>query len=107
MPPFNLWRPDGSLFGVDPDLLTMASLKLGFTFGDIVTEPVTGSPVPGTNGREWIGVVGAVKNGTSAIGVGNLALDPARYSVIDYTTRLYSLNTGYISPKPKRAPVMG
>ncbi len=105
LPPFNLWRADGSVFGVDPDLLSIAAGKLGFTFAPVVTEPLTGAPVEGSGGREWLGVVGAVKNGTSQIGIGNLAIDPARYTVVDYTAILYSLQTGYISPKPKQAPV--
>ena len=105
LPPFNLFHPDGSVTGVDVDLLGLAARQLGFTHGPVVVEPVTGAVIPGTGGKEWRGVVGAVKNGSSEIGIGNLALDPARFSVVDYPTLLYKLQTGYISPKPKQTPV--
>ena len=39
------------------------------------------------------------------VGIGNLAFDPVRYAVVDYTTMLYVLQTAYITPKPKKTPV--
>ena len=88
--------------GVDVDLAHILAQKFQFTF-DVVLEPLVGKIVPGTK-DEWLGVVGSVKNGTSSFGIGNIALDPARYTVADYSTMLYSLDTIFIAPKPKVAP---
>ncbi len=78
LPPFNLWRPDGTVYGVDVDLLDAAGSKLGFTFGQVVMEPVAGVPVAGSGGKEWLGVIGAVKNGTSQVRR-NSTLPPNQY----------------------------
>ncbi len=46
-----------------------------------------------------------MKNGTSQLGIGNPALDPARFKAVDYTNMIYTLDTAYISPKPRPAKV--
>ena len=47
-----------------------------------------------------------VKNGTSTIGIGNAALDPARFTAVDYSTMLYTIDTNFIGPHPKPAQVL-
>lgn len=58
LPPFNIWKPDGSVYGVDVDLIQILSQAFGFSY-DIVTESVMGSLIPNSK-NQWLGVVGSV-----------------------------------------------
>ncbi|TRY75000.1 hypothetical protein TCAL_04945, partial [Tigriopus californicus] len=102
LPPFNIWKPDGSVHGVDVDLIQILSEAFGFTYR-IITEPVMGSLIPNSN-NQWLGVVGSVKNGTSTIGIGNPALDAGRYLAVDYSVMMYTIDTNFIATYPKPTP---
>ena len=64
--------------GVDLDVMHIIAKKYNFNFTTKV-EPFMGKRL---HSGEWLGNVGAVKNGTSLMGIGNPSYDPGKQHLV-------------------------